>query len=148
MITNLRKSKKTVRQPLPPTGYRRRLSQPWLARFFSIFPIFLAIGLIVFLVITNWKINQKRFELQQRIEALKKEIQILEEKTAALRAGIAQIENEDYLVKRAQEQGYFEEGATPVVVLPAKENATNKEKEKSPWNPQSWWEWLKSKIGQ
>jgi hypothetical protein len=31
------------------------------------------------------------------------------------------------------------------VVLPAKEKAVNKEKER---NPQSWWEWLKSKMGQ
>jgi cell division protein FtsB len=145
MITNLRKSKKSVRQPPPPTSYCRRVSQAWLATFFSIFPIFLAIGLIVFLVITNWKVNQKRIELQQRIEALKREIQNLKEKTAALQAGIAQIENEDYLIKRAQEQGYFEEGAIPVVVLPAKEKAVNKEKER---NPQSWWEWLKSKMGQ
>ncbi|MDI6602951.1 MAG: hypothetical protein QME57_02405 [Patescibacteria group bacterium] len=132
MITNFRKSKKRV----------------WPAIFFSIFLVFLAIGVIGFLVITNWKISQKRAKLQRKIEVLKREIQILEEKTASLRAGISQTEREDYLVKRAQEQGYFEKGAIPVIVLPTEEKTVKKEEEKNSWNPQTWWEWLKGKMRQ
>jgi len=131
MITNLRKSKK----------------RSWPAVFFSIFLVFLAIGVIGFLVITNWKISQRRAELQEKIEVLKREIQILEERTTTLRAGISQIESEDYQIKRLYEQGYFEKGAIPVVVLPAEEKEEEKtSEEKSPWSSQTWWEWLKGKL--
>jgi len=113
----------------------------------SIFLIFLAIGAIGFLAITNWRINQKRGDLQQRIEVLEKEIQILKEKTAALRAGLYQTKEEDYQVKRLYEQGYFEKGAIPVIVLPIEENEEKEGKEiekeeKSLWGPRDWWEWL------
>lgn len=129
MITKLRKSKKS-----------------WSAIFFSIFLVFLAIGLIGFLFFTNWKINQKRVELQQKIEALKKEIQVLEEKNTLLRTGISQTESEEYQTKLLYEQGYFEEGATPVVVLPPAEKKEEKtSEEKNLWHPQTWWEWLRNK---
>ena len=116
--------------------------------FFSIFLVFLTIGLIWFLVVSNWKINQKRAELQQRIKALKREIQVLEEKNTTLRAGISQTESEDYQTERLYEQGYVGQGATPVVVLPVGEEIEEEtSEEKSSWSPQSWWEWLKSKLG-
>ena len=123
MITNLRKSKK----------------KSWPSIFSLIFLVFLAIGVIGFLVFTNWKINQRRAELQQRIEVLKREIQISKEKITSLRAGISQTESEDYQINELYKQGYFEEGAIPVVVLPPGE-ATVREEEKS----QNWWEWLKT----
>ena len=131
MITNLRKSKKKL----------------WPAISSSIFLVFLTIGVIGLLFITNWKINQRRAELQEKIEVLKREIQILEEKTLALRAGITQTETEDYQIERLYEQGYFEEGATPVVVLPPEEEKEGEvSEEKSFWHPQTWWKWLKSKV--
>jgi len=128
MITNLRKSKK----------------KSWPSIFSLIFLVFLAIGVIGFLVFTNWKINQRRAELQQRIEVLKREIQISKEKITSLRAGISQTESEDYQTGRLYEQGYVEKGATQVVVLPVGEEAVKREEEKSLWNPQNWWEWLKT----
>lgn len=123
MITQLRKSKK----------------DSW---FFSIFLALLAISTIGFLVFTNWKISQRRVELREKIEALKKEIQILEEKNAALRAGISQTESQDYQIEKLYEQGYFEEGATPVIVLPQEE----KEEEKVPEEKNSWQKFLE-KLG-
>lgn len=112
--------------------------KPYQSIFLSIFLLFLAMGVIGFLVNTNWKISQKRAELQQRIEALKKEIQILEEKTAALKNGISQTESEDYQVKRLYEQGYVEKGASQVVVLPPEE----KEKEKTSEGKNIWQKFL------
>lgn len=94
------------------------------------------------MVITNWKINQRRAELQEKIEVLKREIQILEEKTVALRAGIIQTETEDYQIERLYKQGYFEEGAIPVVVLPPEE----KEEEKT-LEAKSLWQRFLEKIG-
>jgi len=78
----------------------------------------LALGVIGFLIISAWKINQRRAELTARIEDLKKEIQILEEKNAKLRAGILETTKESYWEGRAAEQGYVREGTQQVVVLP------------------------------
>jgi len=131
------------------TNSRRSKKRAWQTVFFSIFLVFLAIGVIGFLVITNWRIGQKRAEIQEKIEALKKEIGSLEEKTAFLRAGISQTESKDYQTERLYREGYFEKGAIPVVVLPNGEQANKEEKiseEKNFWNPQNWWEWLKSKM--
>ena len=130
MITNLRKSKKATSK----------------GGFFLIFFFFLAILTFGFLVLTNWKIAQKRAELQKKIEALKKEIEALEEKNASLRAGISQIESEEYQTERLYKEGYFEQGANPVVVLPPEEKEEKASKEKSSWHPQNWWQWLKNKL--
>ena len=133
MITNLRRTKKGALKET----------------FFLLFLLFLVILIIGFLIFTNWKIAQKRAELQKKIETLKKEIKILEEKNASLRAGISQTESEEYQTERLYKEGYFEQGANPVVVLPPKEKEKEKEKtseEKSPFSPQNWWQWLKNKL--
>ena len=117
----------------------------WETTFFSIFLCLLFLAVITFLLYSNWKITQKRAELTSKIETLKKEIQILEEKNAKLRVGISQTEAEDYWKGKLYEQGYVEKGEQQVVVLPPKEEETKKE-EKSFWNPQNWLDWLKEKI--
>ena len=142
MITNLRKSKKKP-WPARPPKFRRNLGGQV---FFLIFLVFLAIGVIGFLVFTNWKINQRRAELQQRIEVLKREIQISKEKITSLRAGISQTESKDYQTERLYEQGYVEKGATQVVILPQEEKVVEEEEEKSPWGPQDLLEWIRSKL--
>jgi len=118
----------------------------WETTFFSIFLCLLFLAIITFLIYSNWKITQKRAELTSKIETLKKEIQILEEKNAKLRAGISQTEDEDYWKGKLYEQGYIGKGEQQVVVLPPKEEEFKETEEKGFWNPQNWWEWIKEKI--
>ena len=120
--------------------------------FKSLLPLFsyILLGLLLlavsgFLIFSNWKISQRRAELTAKIESLKKEIQILEEKNAKLQTGISQTEGEDYWKEKLYEQGFVEQGERQVVILPQKEEETKKE-EKNFWNPQNWLEWLKEKI--
>jgi cell division protein FtsB len=110
--------------------------------FFPILFSLIFLAVIGFLVITNWKINQKRAELQTKIENLKKEIQILEEKKAKLKAGILETEEESYWEEMAREQGYKRPGEEQVVVLPPKKNE-KKETEKL----KNLWEKFLEKIG-
>ena len=120
MVTNLKRSKKRA----------------WSAIVFSIFLASLAIGAIGFLAVTNWKISQKRADLQERREVLEKEIQVLEEQIADLQAGITQTETDDYQTEKLYEEGYFPTGSVPIVVLPAEEGVAEKEEtteEKNPW---------------
>jgi len=132
MLTKFKKSKKGSHQTI----------------FFSIFLGILTLVIIGFLVISNWKINQKRAELNSQIESLKKEIQTLEEKKQQLEAGISQTGKEEYLEEAAREQlGLKKPGEEVVTVLPPEKTEEEKPtKEKTFWNPQTWWEWIKSKV--
>ena len=112
----------------------KKIKSPYQSLIFSTLLGILASGVIGFLVISTWKINQRRAELTARIEALKKEIQILEEKNAALKAGITQTESEDYWKEKLYQQGYVEKGEKQVVVLPPKGSEEEKtEQEKTLW---------------
>jgi len=66
--------------------------------------------------------------LTNRIENLKKEIQILENKNQTLQAGIIQTESEDFQKGKLYEQGYIEKGATQVVVLQEQEEVKVKQR--------------------
>ncbi len=103
-------------------------------------------AVIGFLIFSNLKISQKRAELSAQIEDLKKEVQILEQKNQDLQAGIAKTGSESYWEERIREQGFVREGEKQVIILPPEEEEIKKEEEKTFWNPQNWWEWIKSKV--
>ncbi len=91
--------------------------------FFSLFLGFLILIIIGFLIISNWKINQKRVQFQSQIETLRREIQVLEEKKQELEAGISQTKREGYLEKEARERlGLKKPGEEVVAVLPPRIN--------------------------
>lgn len=89
--------------------------------FFSLLIGIFLLGSVGFLIISNFKINQKRGELTNKIESLKKEVQALEEKNKQLQAGISQTESESYWEEKAREQGFVREGEQAVVVKPVEE---------------------------
>lgn len=99
----------------------------------------IALGLLTlvvtsFFVISNWKINQRRAELNEKIESLRKEIQILEEKNAELRAGISQSQSQEYLEEVAREQlGLKKPGEEVVTVKPPEKTEEESTKTKSFW---------------
>lgn len=117
--------------------------------FFSVFIVIFILLVAGFLIITNWKINKKRAVLTARIESLRKEIQILEEKNKELKEGISQSGSEEYLEKVAREQLGLKAPGEEVFVINKEgkeEQPEIKQNEKNFWNPKGWWEWLKSKF--
>lgn len=94
-----------------------------------------AIGLISFLVISNWRVNQKREELKTRAEELQKEIQFLEERKKHLEAGVIEVSQEEYLEEKIREQGYEKPGEQAIVIKKEQE-----EEEKKPENEPGFWE--------
>jgi len=117
-------------------NFKKLKKRSWPAIVFSIFLVLLAIAAVGFLVFTNWKIDQRRAELQEKREVLDKEIQVLEEQVASLQAGIRQTETDDYQTEKLYEEGYFPTGSVPIVVLPPEEEAAEKDKTtegKNPW---------------
>jgi cell division protein FtsB len=109
--------------------------------FFSIFLSVLFFGAIGFLVVSNYRINQKRSEMLDKIDSLKKEIQDLEQQNQNLQAGISQATSTTYQEEKMREQGYQKPGEQNVVVLPPE-----KKPETSAEKPKNWWERFLEKI--
>jgi len=103
--------------------------------FFSVFLAVLFFGFFGFLVVSNFRINQKRSEMTDKIETLKKEIETLEQKNKNLQAGISQATSTAFQEEKMREQGYQKPGEQNVVVLPPE----NKQ-ETSTEQPKTWWQ--------
>lgn len=121
MIQGIRKFKK---------GARPRQTIFFSALFILLF--FLAIG---FLIISNWRINQRRSELISQIRNLQEEVQILEKKNQELKAGISQASSQSHLEEVARESfGLKKPGEEVTVILPPPEEEKEvKEEEKEIW---------------
>jgi cell division protein FtsB len=109
--------------------------------FFSVFLSVLFFGSVGFLVVSNFRINQKRSEMLDRIDSLKKEIQTLEQQNQNLQTGISQATSTTYQEEKMREQGYQKPGEQNVVVLPPEEKATT-----STEKTKNWWEKFLEKI--
>ena len=108
-----------------------------------IFPV-LMVGLLViivgFLVVSNYRINKRRAELGARIDELKAEIQILEERRQGLEAKISQADQDSYLEKEARERFNLKKPGEEVVAIirPDGKSEESKEAAKQWWNPLTW----------
>jgi cell division protein FtsB len=120
----------------------------------TIFSIFL-VGLVIlgaaFLIISNSKINKRRQELISQINKLEAEIKAKEEQNAELKAGVSQISDQNYLEQEAREKLGLQKPGEEVVSVQKVEAETNtnqevKKETSSPWNPKTWWDWIKNKI--
>lgn len=80
--------------------------------------LFLAI--VGFLIVSNYRINKKRTEMQNQIKSLQDQIKELEDKKANLQAGISIGESAAFLEREARDElGLKKPGEEVVAVLPA-----------------------------
>jgi len=113
---------------------KNRNRKSYRVLFFSFLIGLLVLLMLGFLIFTNINIGRRRAELTERIEVLRKEIQILEEKNQELRAGITRAGGEDFLEEKAREQmGLKKPGEEVVVILPPEKKEEPIEKEESFW---------------
>jgi cell division protein FtsB len=90
--------------------------------------------LIIFLIISNLKIEAKRKELKKEIEELNSKVQILKERNENLKKAISQLKNESYWEEKVREEGYAKEGEEVIVIKKVEE------KEKGKENPETLWQ--------
>ena len=109
----------------------------------SVFLISLSVALVGLLVYSNIKINKKRAEMTKQIDALKKEVQELENNKEAMESSLQQTQTQEFVEKEAREKlGYKKPGEEVAVVVPP---ATNSEGVAEP--SKSFWEKILNKIG-
>ncbi len=112
------------------------------AIFFGALLVFFILGICGFLIVSNFRMNQKRSEMQNTISSLQKEIQDLETQNQKLESGISQTQSASYWEGKAREQGYQKPGEQAVVVVPPKENTAT-----STGQAKSFWQKILDKIG-
>ena len=78
--------------------------------------IFLCLSIAGLLLYSNYNVSKKRQQLLIRINALKQEIGVLEERNADLKQGMADIKDDAYWERRMRDLGYKKPGETMVVV--------------------------------
>jgi cell division protein FtsL len=121
---------------------KRKNKKESQAVIFSVIFVLVFFTVTGFLVAANWKINQKRNDLNAKIESLKKEIQAIEDKNAQLKADVSQGQTQEYLEKVARESLDLKKpGEEVVVVKPSAsttETANNQEK--------TFWQKIKDKF--
>ena len=126
MLSNFKKNKK-----------RRNAKSIFFLIFFG---VLLLVG-IGFLSWTNIKIKQRREKLLSRIESIKKEIQMLEEKNKDLKEQVSQSGTPEYLEKVAREQFGLKAPGEEVVII-SKENEEKEEVKAE--EEQGWWQKIKN----
>ena len=105
------------------------------------FPVFLAALLLViigFLAVSNFKIIQKRSELNEQEEYLREQLRILEERNDLLQAQVSDSADEDYLETEARERFNLRKPGESVVTILPPEGEENPETERQWWNPFTW----------
>ncbi len=121
-------------------GKNKKASQ---AVLFSVIFVLLFFAVTGFLVVSNWNINQKRNDLNTKIESLRKEIQDLEEKKVELQAGINQSQSSEYLEEVARESLDLKKPGEDVVVVKQSASTT----EETAAQEKSFWQKIREKIG-
>jgi len=115
---------------------RRKKKKSIQGIFFSILVIFFVVSITALLLVSNFKIREKRKELLSQIETVKKEIQNLEKKNQEMKAGISESQTQDYLEKEAREKlGLKKPGEEVVAIkkIQTEEKPTEQKEEKSLW---------------
>lgn len=105
--------------------------------------LFIFGGGIGFMSYQNIKINQKRGELEEKLQSLQAQAGQLSVRKTELERQIGEIESEEYQEKLLREQGlYKKEGEEVVTILPPEtvfgEFKETEEQEHAWWNPLGW----------
>jgi len=122
---------------------KRKNRKSYKTIFFSSIFGLLILAIIAFLVISNWKINERRQEMSAKIESLKKEIQQREEKNSQLKLGTSQSQSQDYLEKVARENLDLKKPGEEVVVVKPVSSTT----EQVSGEEKNLWQKIREKFG-
>ena len=114
---------------------------------FSIFLVFLVVLMVGFLVYKNIQLYQHRNQLSSKIDSLREELLALEEKKKFLEGGLSEEERQIFIEEEARDKlNLQKEGEKAVAFILPEIGENEDEKQRSPWSPKNWWEWLKEKL--
>ena len=103
-----------------------------------------ALAIIAFLAVSNWRIYNDRQAMDRDIGKLQEQIQVLEERRAALQAGLTAAQGESFQEEKMREQGYKKPGEEVIAVL--QDSSSNATKQSESVGGDSFWTSLWEKI--
>ena len=94
-------------------------TRPFKVIFFQGIGILIALLVISFLIVSNWRIRQQRTEFEEKIGLLEKEIEVLEKEIYQKEQGLLGLMDKDYLERIARERfRLVKPGEHKVIILP------------------------------
>ena len=96
---------------------------------FSVFLYAAIFGVIALLVVSNFRIQNKRTDLTEKVNELRQEVYRLENKQEKLKININQSDSEEYLEEIAREKFNLQKEGETVVVVKKEESETGKDNE-------------------
>jgi len=103
--------------------------------FFSALLGILLFVVIGFLIVSSWKITQRKTELQSRVEELRRDIQTVEIRNQELKAQAARGYEEEYLEQEARERFNLRKPGEEVVTILKEEGEVgeSQKEQEAPW---------------
>jgi len=86
-----------------------------------------ALAIIAFLGVSNWRIYKDRQAMDTEIKKLQEQMLILEERRDALKAGLAAAQGESFQEEKMREQGYKKPGEEVIAVLQDSQSGATKQ---------------------
>jgi cell division protein FtsB len=94
---------------------------------------------IVFLIVSNFKINQRRTDLKDQLQVLQEQYQFLLKQKEELESQTSQTSSQDYLEIEARENFNLKKpGEEVVAVLPPEAGQDQETEQRVWWNPFTW----------
>ena len=103
-----------------------------------------ALAVVAFLALSNWRIYNSRQALDVEIKKMQGQIQILEERRDALKAGLNAAQGESFQEEKMREQGYKKPGEEVIAVL--QDGQTSATKQDGTVSGDTFWSDLWEKI--
>lgn len=121
--------------------------------FFWILAAVIFFGILGYSIISNIRVGNVRTEYFDKIDDLQRQIKEAEDKKALLEKGLSKVGETEYLEEIARKQfGLKAPGEEVAVVVKDQPNQNNNTEtdnavasKSNPWNPLTWWRWLKGK---
>ena len=105
------------------------------------FFIVLFCTIVLFLIVNNIVLNQKRTQLQQKANNLRTQLEELQTQKNSLQQGIGDSQTLEYQEKILREQGLYKKpGEEVITILPSETQSKekNSESKKVWWDPRTW----------
>lgn len=100
--------------------HKTRKRGSWQNTLFSLVLGMMALGLIGFLAISNWKIAANRRAIERQTADLTNQIRELEDRRGTLEAGLDAARQNDFQEEKIRDQGYKKPGEEVIAVLQSK----------------------------
>lgn len=123
---------------------RAKKNKSLKSRLTSAFAGAVALGVIIFLGFSNWRMYLDRQKMQSQVESLHEQIQILEERRQVLKAGLEATKGQDFQEEKMRDQGYKKPGEEVIAVL--QDKSSDATKQSGTVNDDSFWYQLWQKI--